>query len=171
MNRASRNRLNERHLEHFQGSTLFDKIARAVCRAGCLPRKELYESWEVARRVHRRFRGMRILDLACGHGLLAQILLLLDDSIPAALAIDRSLPPSALRLNESLQEAWPRLSGRLTFHEESLENVSITRGDLLLSVHGCGELTDRIIELAPVAGNLAGVKADASACRREWIFY
>lgn len=148
MNRTSRNRLNERHLEHFQGDTLFDRIARAVCRAGCLPRKELYESWEVARRVHRRFKGMRILDLACGHGLLAQILLLLDDSIPGALAIDRSLPPSAARLNASLQETWPRLAGRITFIEDDLENTPIMSGDLLLSVHGCGNLTDRIIDLA-----------------------
>ena len=75
MNRASRNRLNERLLPLFPGDALFDRIARAVCRAGCLPRKELYEAWEVARRVHRRFRGGRVVDLASGHGLLAQILL------------------------------------------------------------------------------------------------
>jgi hypothetical protein len=94
MDRSSRNRLTERLLPQFAGATLFDAIARAACRAGCLPRKELYEAWEVARRVRRRFRGGRVVDLACGHGLLAQILLLLDDSSPAALAIDRRLPPA-----------------------------------------------------------------------------
>ena len=101
MDRSSRNRLTEHALPHFAGTTLFDAIARAVCRAGCLPRKELYEAWEVARRVRRRFRGGRVIDLACGHGLLAQILLLLDDSSPEALAVDRRLPKSAALLQAS----------------------------------------------------------------------
>src|SRR6266581_2051259 len=106
MDRSSRNRLTEKLIPAFSGDTLFDAIARAVCRAGCLPRKELYEAWEVARRVRRRFRGGRIVDLASGHGLLAQILLLLDDSSPVALAVDRRLPKSAATLAASLSSAW-----------------------------------------------------------------
>ena len=51
---GSRSRLTPRDLPRFEGATLFDRVARAVCRASCLPRKELYESWEVARRVRRR---------------------------------------------------------------------------------------------------------------------
>ena len=51
------------------GSSLFDKIARAVCRCGTLPRKELYETWEMAKRVRRRYRDCRIIDLACCHDL------------------------------------------------------------------------------------------------------
>ena len=87
LDRSSKNRLTERMLPRFSGTTLFDNIARAVCRAGCLPRKELYENWEVARRVRRRFRGGRIVDLAGGHGLLAHLLLLLDDKQVAVKAI------------------------------------------------------------------------------------
>ena len=49
-------------------------------------RKELYESWEVARRARRLFRGGRIVDLGAGHGLLAHVMLILDDSSPSALA-------------------------------------------------------------------------------------
>ena len=49
---GSRVRLTAHELFRFQGSTLFDHIARVVCTAACLPRKELYESWEVARRAH-----------------------------------------------------------------------------------------------------------------------
>jgi 2-polyprenyl-3-methyl-5-hydroxy-6-metoxy-1,4-benzoquinol methylase len=98
MDLSSRNRLNDRHLNLFAGETLFDRIARAVCHAGCLPRKELYEAWEMARRVRRRFRGGRVVDLACGHGLLAQIMLLLDSKSPTALAVDLHLPQSAATL-------------------------------------------------------------------------
>ena len=54
---SSRGRLTARDLDRFPGATLFDRVARAVCQAGCLPRKELYEAWEVARRVRRLFRG------------------------------------------------------------------------------------------------------------------
>jgi hypothetical protein len=151
MKRSSRNRLNERHLDLFPGTTLFDKIARTVCRAGCLPRKELYESWEVARRIRRRFSSRRILDLACGHGLLAQIMILLDNSVPGALAVDKSIPASAGRLAEVMQETWPRLENRVRFIESELADVTIESNDLLVSVHGCGALSDRIIDMAITA--------------------
>ena len=151
MDRASRNRLTEHQLDRFPGDTLFDRVARAVCTAGCLPRKELYEAWEVARRVRRRFRGGRVVDMACGHGLAASLLLLLDDSSPLALGIDRSLPPSAARLQAVLQEEWPRLSGRVELRNGELEGAGLTADDLVVSVHACGGLTDRVIELAIAA--------------------
>jgi len=69
MKRSSKNRLMPRHGDLFSDDTLFHRIAGAVCRAGVLPRKELYEAWETARRVRRRFRGGRVADLACGHDL------------------------------------------------------------------------------------------------------
>lgn len=152
MDRSSRNRLTDKLLPHFAGDTLFDAIARATCHAGCLPRKELYEAWEVARRVRRRFRGRRIVDLACGHGLLAQILLLLDDSSPGALAVDQRLPKSAAALEASLHNGWPRLQGRVEFLETDLRNVPLHRGDLVVSAHACGGLTDLILERAVAAG-------------------
>jgi len=155
--RSSRNRLTERFLPHFSGDTLFEAIARAVCRAGCLPRKELYEAWEVARRVRRRFRGGRIVDLAAGHGLLAMILLLLDDSSPEALAVDRRLPESAAALAASLTDVWPRLKGRVRFVEAPLEEVPLLRDDLVVSVHACGGLTDLVMERAIAAGTRLAV--------------
>jgi hypothetical protein len=82
--RGSRAHLSRHDLRRFADPTLFDRLARAVCHAECLPRKELYESWEVARRARRRFRGGRIVDLACGHGLTAWIMLILDSSSGAA---------------------------------------------------------------------------------------
>ena len=57
---SSKTRLTDRDLERFPGDTLFDRAARAVCRAGCLPRKELYEAWEMARRVRRRDRSFAV---------------------------------------------------------------------------------------------------------------
>ena len=68
-------------LGRFPDDSLFHRIGRVVCGAGWLPRKELFEAWEVARRVRRRFRGGRVVDVCGGHGLLGQIMLLLDDSL------------------------------------------------------------------------------------------
>jgi hypothetical protein len=148
---SSRGRLTEYDLDRFAGDTLFARIGRAVCQAGCLPRKELYEAWEVAKRVRRMFRGGRVLDLGGGHGLLGQIMLILDDSSPEALIIDKQLPPSSKKVHETLAEAWPRLSGRITFVEHELEHVEILSTDVVVSSHGCGALTDRVLHRAAEA--------------------
>ena len=148
---ASRGRLTDRDLDRFPGATLFHRVARAVCHAGCLPRKELYEAWETARRVRRLLRGGRIVDLGAGHGLLAQILLLLDDSSPGALAVDKTVPASSVKLHEALVDAWPRLAGRVTFLAASFEDVVIAPGDLVVSCHACGRLTDVVLDVAAAA--------------------
>src|SRR5688572_12850939 len=126
---ASRGRLTHRDVDRFPGGTLFDRLARTVCQAGCLPRKELYEAWEVARRTRRLFRGGRVLDVAGGHGLLAHVMLLLDDSSPSAILLDKTLPPSSAKLHEAIVAAWPRLSGRVTFFEKPIGDVEIVHTD------------------------------------------
>lgn len=151
LDRSSRNRLTERLLPQFSGDTLFDRLARCVCRAGCLPRKELYEAWEVARRVRRRFRGGRVVDLACGHGLLAYILLLLDDSSSIALAVDRYIPDQTAKLKACLEESWPRLAGRVKLVENDIALIELSSNDLVVSVHACGGLTDLVLDRAIAA--------------------
>ncbi|BDU69278.1 hypothetical protein GETHOR_13790 [Geothrix oryzae] len=157
MDRSSRNRLTEKLLPQFAGDTLFDALARAVCRAGCLPRKELYEAWEVARRVRRRFRGRRVVDLACGHGLVAQVLLLLDDTSPSAVAVDQRIPKSAAALEAALCQDWPRLQGRVRYLESDLREVPLFRDDLIVSAHACGGLTDLILARAVEVGACVAV--------------
>ncbi len=152
MIRSSKNRLTEKELVLFPGETLFDKVGRAVCQAGCLPRKELFEAWEVARRVRRRFRSGRVIDLACGHGLTAALLLLLDDTSQQALAVDRTLPASTGRLYAALLATWPRLADRIEFIEGPLEDVALAPTDLVVSVHACGGLTDLVLERAAAVG-------------------
>jgi SAM-dependent methyltransferase len=148
---SSRSRLTSHDLYRFEGATLFDRVARSLCEASCVPRKELYEAWEVARRARRRFRGGRVLDLACGHGLVAQLMLLLDDTSPTALAVDRKLPPSAYRVAECLGRVWPRLAGRVRLLEGKLDVVEAERDDVIVSCHACGRLTDDVIKKAIAA--------------------
>ena len=149
---SSKDRLTAYDLGRFPGSTLFERVARAVCAAGCLPRKELYESWEVARRTRRLFRGGRVVDVAGGHGLLAHLMLLLDNTSPEAVIVDPALPPSAARLHTELCRQWPRLAGRVRSVQDRVENVDIDRGDVVVSCHACGALSDRVLDAAIAAG-------------------
>lgn len=149
--RSSRGRLTNHDVDRFPDDTLFDRLARTVCLAGCLPRKELYEAWEMARRARRVFRGGRVLDLGGGHGLLAQVMLLLDDSSPNALVIDKTLPASSAKLHDVLVGAWPRLSGRVAFVAGAIEDVEILASDIVVSSHACGALTDHILGRAAAA--------------------
>jgi hypothetical protein len=148
---SSRGRLTRHDLGRFPGDTLFDRLGRVLCGAGCLPRKELYEAWEMARRVRRLFRGGRVVDLGGGHGLLAQVMLLLDNSSPNALVMDPALPPSGARVHAALVKAWPRLSGRIEFVESPLENVELKGTDVVVSCHACGDLTDHVLDRAASA--------------------
>jgi hypothetical protein len=145
---SSRGRLTDYDLDRFPGDTLFHRLARAVCHSGCLPRKELFEAWETARRVRRLFRGGRIVDLGGGHGLLAQVMLLLDNSSPDAVVVDTVLPPSSARLHQALVAAWPRLAGRVSFVPTRVEDVALTGTDIVVSVHACGGLSDVVIDRA-----------------------
>jgi hypothetical protein len=148
---SSRRRLTDRDVDRFPDDTLFHRVARAVCHGGCVPRKELYEAWEMARRVRRLFRGGRVIDLGAGHGLLAQVMLLLDDSSPCAFVVDKRLPASSATLHEVLVRAWPRLSGRITFITSEMEDVEILHTDVVVSSHACGALTDLVLGRAVAA--------------------
>ena len=148
---SAKDRLTDHDLGRFPTDSLFDRLARAVCHAGCLPRKELYEAWEMARRVRRVFRGGRIVDLAGGHGLLAHVLLILDNSSPHALVVDTALPPSSGKLHDALVAVWPRLDGRIVFEQQPLDSVPIFGDDLVVSAHACGALADLVLERASAA--------------------
>lgn len=148
---ASRGRLTDYDLDRFPDDTLFHRLARSVCRAGCLPRKELFETWETARRARRVFRGGRVVDLAGGHGLLAHVMLLLDDSSLRATVVDTALPPSHTVLHEALLTTWPRLRDRIDFVESSIDAVELFPTDVVVSSHACGDLTDRVLDRAVAA--------------------
>ena len=164
---SSRGRLTRRDLGRFPGPDAFDRLARAVCEAGCLPRKELYEAWEMAKRVRRHLRGGRVVDIAGGHGLLAQALMILDHTSPAAVVVDRAVAPSAAKVCDALVAVWPHLAGRVTFESSDLDDVALDAGDLVVSCHACGALTDRVLERAAAVGARVAVLPcchDLAAC-------
>ena len=102
----------------------------------------------MAKRIRRRYRGGRILDLACGHGLLAHILLILDDSSKTAIAVDKKIPLNAGKLSQSLIDTWPRLENRVIYKETPFQEITVLPDDLVVSAHACGSLTDMVIDKA-----------------------
>lgn len=148
---GAKTRLTRHDVGRFAGTTLFDHLGRVVCGVERLPRKELFEAWEVARRVRRRCRGGRVVDVAGGHGLLAHVMLLLDDSSPAALVVDPDPPASAVALHDALVAEWPRLQGRVTWLATPLSQVPLSGDDVVVSCHACGRLTDDILDAAAAA--------------------
>jgi len=105
----------------------------------------------MARRVRRLFRGGRIVDLAAGHGLLAHVLVLLDNSSPRALAVDTTLPKSHAVLRDALVDVWPRLKDRVEFLEAPIESVALDANDVVVSSHACGVLADVVLARASEA--------------------
>ena len=154
---GSRNRLTEHDLERFPRDTLFDRVGRTLCHAGCLPRKELYEAWEVARRVRRLRRGGRVIDAAGGPGLLAHLMILLDDTSPEAIVVDPTLPPSGATLHAAMVRFWPRLERRVSFVARDVSQFEFASDDVVVSSHACGALSDRILERAIAARAVVAV--------------
>ena len=105
----------------------------------------------MARRARRRFRGGRVVDIGGGHGLLAHVMLLLDDSSPSAVVVDPALPSSSAAVHDTLVAAWPRLAGRVVFLRVALEDAELHDDDVVVSSHACGTLTDRILTRAAAA--------------------
>jgi hypothetical protein len=151
---SSKNRLTAHDRDRFAGDTLFDKFARVVCDVGVLPRKELYESVQVAKRVHRLMRGRRrrrVVDLACGHGLTGAFYCLLDGDIHGGVGVDLRVPPSSLPLLTALRTAFPRLAA-YDVRVAAINDVDVDAADVIVAVHACGALTDVVIDRAIAAG-------------------
>jgi hypothetical protein len=145
---SSRARLNRTTIDAFPGTSLRDKLGRAVSEAECLPRKEFFESWYAARKIRRWFRGGPVFEVAAGHGLLSAMLLLLDGTSGPALCVDKRKPLSVDRLHGVLAQAWPRLADQIDYREARVEDVEVPEGALVVSVHACGVLTDRVLAKA-----------------------
>ena len=75
-------------------------------------------------------------------------MLLLDDTSEGAVGVDVRLPPSARLVAEAFATEWPRLASRIELVEDDLSAVPVSAGDVVVSAHACGSLTDRVLSRA-----------------------
>ena len=152
---GSRNKLTPSHARLYPGDGLLDRIGRAVCVAECLPRKEVHEAWEMATRVCASFdvAGVgRVVDVACGYGLLAQVIVLLEPRVADAVAVDVRLAPNHRKIHAALCAHFPALIGRVRFEQRALRDFVVEAGDLVVSAHACGGLSYDVIAAAVAGG-------------------
>jgi hypothetical protein len=153
---GSRNKLSPSHARHYPGDGLLDTLGRAICTVDCLPRKELHEAWEMATRIRTWLAAPptgRVVDLCAGYGLLAQVLLLLDADVRStALAVDIRLPKNHVLVHDAVIAAFPNLAGRVMFQQARLEDVALGVGDVIVSAHACGALSDAVLSRAAAVG-------------------
>ena len=137
---SSRAKLTHHDLGRFPGSTLFNLIGRVVAEAAACPAKSSTRRgrWR-ARAPGSAAAGDRS---AAGHGLLAHVMLLLDDSSPSAVVIDtlfRLAAPIARGARRGV--ARTRRPGRVC--RGRLDESRSAEDDGVVSSHACGALTDR----------------------------
>ena len=177
-------KLRRRHLQLFDRSNktkggmnndlLFDQFAQAVCNAGVVAQKEVFETWASALYIYSSFLSSesancnnikpihRVADIAGGHGLLAWAFLLLDDehqrsqatetessSQPlTAFCLDVHMPRSAELIHSAMIQQFPHLEKRFDYVEGRLEQLVPHPSCLLASVHACGILSDILVSTA-----------------------
>ena len=94
-------------------------------------------------------------------------MLILDDSSPSSVVVDKASPPCADALSAALVRTWPRLAGRVTRVTADLDAVVIEKDDVVVASHACGRLTDVVIEKSIASGATLAVLPcchDLAAC-------
>jgi Methyltransferase domain len=149
---SSRSRLHPGQAFRFPEETLHDRVARALCEARCLPRKEFYESWSFVGRVRRHLDAPVLWDLCAGHGLVGFLFALLEPDLVRVRCVDRKRPLSFERLRTVLAPISPERIEKVTYEERSLERLDApTEPTYLVAVHACGRRTDLALDLALAA--------------------
>mmetsp|Transcript_25555 Transcript_25555/g.60437 ORF Transcript_25555/g.60437 Transcript_25555/m.60437 type:complete len:554 (-) Transcript_25555:1142-2803(-) len=157
--------------DHGHVKSRMNELGLMACRTGVVPRKEFLETFAAAVYINEKFPHItRFADVAAGHGLLSWFLLVLSDDINAgrspltmkkkeqkkkkstAICIDRRMPGSAEKIADVMLEMYPHLKSRWCYVEADLAAIETHPTTLLVSVHACGSLSDRIIEMA-IDGN------------------
>jgi hypothetical protein len=152
VNRASRSRLHPGCEPLFPSDGVRDRIARAVCSARCLARRELFESWSFVARVRRHLDAPVVWDLGAGHGLVALLFAILEPGLREVRAVDRRKPPSFEKLRAALAEVGGARLAKVVYDERRLERLPPPAERVFVTaVHACGRRTDEAIDLALAA--------------------
>lgn len=129
-----------------------DRVARAVCEARCLARRELFESWSFVDKVRRHLDAPAVWDLGAGHGLVAMLLAILEPGLREVRAIDRRKPESFEKLRAALAAVWGERLAKVVYEVRRLDRLEPPGERVFVTaVHACGRRTDEAIDLALAA--------------------
>lgn len=152
MNPASRSRLHPGCAPLFPSANLRDRVARALCEARCLARRELFESWSFVDRVRRHLDAPVVWDLGAGHGLVALLLAILEPGLREVRAVDRRKPPCHEKIRAALAAIGGARLLKVRYDESRLDRLEPPRERVFVTaVHACGRRSDEAIDLALAA--------------------
>ena len=141
----------------FHGDNLMNRFARALAERKAVDRKEFFEACEFFARVRSRVRAdeetRTLVDVAGGHGLvgtLAAIFML--KQFDNVIIRDPRRPKAFDEVVAAALEVAPWTEGRISYEEDKVgAHAPLPTGCAVVCVHGCRDLTDRIIAAAAEA--------------------
>jgi len=149
VNKASRSRLHPGCAASFPSDNLHDRVARAVCEARCLARRELFESWSFAQKIRRFIDAPVVWDLGAGHGLVAMLLAIMEPDLTLVRAVDRRKPVSFEKIRDALAASFGDRIAKVRFDEVKIESLAPPEERIFITaVHACGKRTDDAIDIA-----------------------
>lgn len=133
----------------FPSDNLPDRLARALAEARVLHLKELLESFEFFYRVRRRLRQKTVVDLCAGHGLTGILFALCERSVTRVVLLDSVRPDTQGKVLEAVAAIAPWVADKVEYQQAPLNHATrLPIGAGVVSVHGCGELSDMAIGAA-----------------------
>ena len=145
----------------FAGESIMSRFAIALAERKALDRKEFFESCEFFSRVRSKLRANdecgTLYDVAGGHGLVAALAAIFKYRTFGRVVVrDRRRPKAFDAVVSAAEEVAPWVEGRIIYEQGIVgpQGEPLSTGCAVVSVHGCGKLTDKIIAAA----------VDADAC-------
>lgn len=143
---------------HFTSDRMADKLVRALAEVDAIPVKELLETCELFHRIRKETRAGTVADLCSGHGLLGILFAIFEPQTTRVLLIDRSQPPSYLKVIRQASQVAPWIKDKVRFLTGKINKAaeSLDETSSIVSSHACGLLTDACLDIAiALKGNIA----------------
>jgi hypothetical protein len=145
--------------ELFAGDSLMCRFSVALAKRKALDRKEFFESCEFFSRVRSKLKaddeiGGTLVDVAGGHGLVAALCAIFKyKDFGRTIVRDRRRPKAFDAIVSAAEEVAPWVAGRITYEQGDVGpgGQPLPEGCAVVSVHGCGKLTDMVIAAAAAA--------------------
>ena len=77
------------------------------------------------------------------------------------------MPKNHALVHDAVIAAFPNLADRVSFQRASLEDVALGVGDVIVSAHACGALSDAVLSRAAAAGARVAVLPCCHLTRRR----
>ena len=141
------------------GDELKERFARALASRRAVDRKEFFETWEFFARARGSLRGSALVDVAGGHGLLAALFAIFESKrFTTVLVADTRRPKAFESVLAATAEVAPWAVDSIEYVAGEQADMFQGEGAALLPhgcavacVHGCGALTDAVLEAALAA--------------------